>query len=187
MSPNLTGLILLIASAGAVFGLINPQYRTFQDLAEKGKVYNNALDQAIQVRDGREKLIASNIKISEDDKALLNKLLPDSVDTVRLVMDLNGIASKYGIVIRKIDLNQAEKQQGKSQNQIVVIGKDQSLVDELPLSFSLSTSYQNFIRFLDDLEVSLRIIDVTSISVSPSTSGTGAYDFTVTAKTYSLK
>ena len=70
MSPNITALILLIASAGAVFGLINPQYAKYQVLSESKAQYQTAADQAKKVREVREKLIssASNISSLEKDR-----------------------------------------------------------------------------------------------------------------------
>ena len=183
MSSNLTAIILLVASAGVVFGFINPQYQRYTDLGLTNATYDTALEQATQVRTVRDDLLKKNRSFSEDELAKLKKLLPDSVDTVRLTMDLNGIASKHGISIKKIDLSSGQKVLDR--NAPVPIGIDQSPYGTLGLSFSLSASYADFTKFLDDLEQSLRIIDISSIQVSPS--NTGVYDFTVTARTYWLK
>lgn len=183
MSSNLTAIILLVASAGVVFGFINPQYQRYTELGQTNETYDTALEQATQVRTVREDLLKKNRSFSEEELAKLKKLLPDSVDTVRLTMDLNGIASKHGIVIKKIDLSSNQK--ATDRNAPVAIGLDQTAYGTLGLSFSLSASYTKFGQFLDDLEQSLRIIDISSISVSPNNSG--IYDFSVSARTYWLK
>jgi Tfp pilus assembly protein PilO len=108
------------------------------------------------------------------------------VDTVRLILDMNGIASKYGISIKTVTISNDPKAAAKGP---IVIGADQSPYGTLGLSFEVTSTYANFIRFLTDLEQSLRIIDITSVSLAPQ-SGVAAglnYNFTVIARTYWLK
>jgi len=186
MSPNITAFILLLASAGAVFGFISPQYSKYQVLSESKAQYQTAADQAKKVREVREKLISSAANISNLEKDRLSRMLPDTVDTVRLTTDITGIASKYGILIKKID---AKPEEGRSNSPMLAASpfataqKVQNFT-ALPIAFTLTTSYESFSRFLTDLEKSLRIIDVVSISVVPSLGG--QYDFSVAARTYSF-
>lgn len=186
MSPNITALVFLIASAGAVFGFINPQYAKYQILAKDKAQYDTAYSQARDVRTAREKLIASASNISNTEKSRLSKVLPDTVDTVRLTMDMNGIASKYGITIKKIDVKVEDKKANAAYvapSPFVTAAKAEDF-RALPLSFSVTASYENFNKFLLDLEKSLRIIDITSISIAPGF--TGLYDFAVSARMYSF-
>ena len=55
----------------------------------------------------------------------------------------------------------------------------------LSFSFSTTMSYTDFIRFLKDVESSLKMLDVSSITFSPS--DTGSYTYSVTLKAYWLK
>ncbi|MEK7645113.1 MAG: type 4a pilus biogenesis protein PilO [Patescibacteria group bacterium] len=186
MSPNITALILLIASAGAVFGLINPQYAKYQVLSESKAQYQTAADQAKKVREVREKLISSASNISSLEKDRLTRMLPDTVDTVRLTTDITSIASKYGILIKRIDAKPEDKKANSpllAASPFATAQKVQNF-SALPISFILTTSYESFSRFLVDLEKSLRIIDVVSISVTPN--AVGQYDFSVAARTYAF-
>ncbi len=185
MSPNITALILLIASAGAVFGLINPQYAKYQTLSESKAQYQVAADQAKKVREVREKLISSASNISSLEKDRLTRMLPDTVDTVRLTTDITSIASRYGILIKKIDAKPEERANAPllAASPFATAQKVEHF-KALPLAFTLTTSYESFSRFLADLEKSLRIIDITSISVVPNQ--LGQYDFSVAARTYSF-
>lgn len=186
MSPNITALILLIASAGAVFGFINPQYEKYQVLSESKAQYQTAADQAKKVREVREKLISNASNISSLEKDRLTRMLPDTVDTVRLTTDITSIASKYGILIKKIDAKPEEKQVNSALLGASPFATAQKVEHfrALPIGFTLTTSYESFSRFLADLEKSLRIIDVVSISVVPNLGG--QYDFSVSARTYSF-
>lgn len=186
MSPNITAVILLLASAGTFFGVISPQYAKYQVLAESKAQYQTAADQAKAVRTVREKLISSASNISSLEKDRLARMLPDTVDTVRLTTDITSIASKYGILIKKIDAKPDDKKAGASLFVASPFATAQKVFDytPLPISFTLTTSYESFSRFLVDLEKSLRIIDVVSITVVPNQ--TGQYDFSVAARTYSF-
>lgn len=186
MSPNITAIILLLASVGTFFGVIDPQYKTYQTLAESKAQYQTAAEQARAVRTVREKLVLSASNISQMEKERLSRMLPDTVDTVRLTTDITSIASKYGILIKKIDVKSEEKQMNASLFEASPFATAQQGPDykPLPISFSLTTGYENFSSFLSDLEKSLRMIDVVSITVVPNT--TGLYDFSVAAKTYSF-
>jgi Tfp pilus assembly protein PilO len=226
MSPNLKSAILLIAAVGVFFVVINPQYNKYQDLSSQLTSYNSALDQATRLDTLAQGLLAKYRSITPDQLTTLNKIMPDSVDTVRLILDLNGIASKYGISLQKIDLNKSGSSSGgsvgagasagagsamaqnaiNSQNVMVSAGSAQT--DQyvpLGVNFSITTSYNNFMNFIRDIEQSLRIIDITSISLQTgagssqgqgngqtgasgaSSSSAKGYTYSVTAQTYSLK
>jgi hypothetical protein len=53
------------------------------------------------------------------------------------------------------------------------------------LSFAVTTSYENFLLFIQDLETSLRLVDVVNISFSESI--TNEYEFEVNVRTYWLE
>jgi hypothetical protein len=66
--------------------------------------------------------------------------------------------------------------------------------DSVTVSFTVTATYDTFLKILRDLEKSLRIIDVTRISFNladPTAAGGanrgGAYDFNVEVKTYWLR
>jgi|GEM_PF-262309 len=184
MSPNITALILLLASIGTFFGVIRPQYATYQVLSEEKAQYQTAAEQAKAVRVVRDKLISSASNISSMEKDRLARMLPDTVDTVRLTTDITSIASKYGILIKKIDAKPDDKKTDSALLATSPFATAQKVPDyrPLPISFVLTTSYESFSRFLADLEKSLRMIDLVSITVVPNQNG--QYDFSVAARTY---
>ena len=92
---------------------------------------------------------------------------------------MNRIAQSHGLVIKNIKLDTAAKlETGK-------IGQDFSKYGTVGLSFSVNSSYDNFQNFLADLEKSLRLVDISDLSVAGN--DTGIYDFSVGLKTYWLK
>ena len=112
----------------------------------------------------RDRLLTKYNAFSPDDLLRLKKLLPDHVDNVRLILDIDHIASKYGMRIKNVVVG------AKDERPEGVIGPDVTPYQSVSLSFSIATSYNNLKEFIKDLEKSLRIVDVTDISLASSKS-----------------
>jgi Tfp pilus assembly protein PilO len=115
-----------------------------------------------------------NFPKSELDK--LARILPDHVDTVKLALDIDTIAAKYGISVKSIKVD------GETPNEIVSGGSEYQTIG---VNFEFITSYSTFRRFLADLEASLRLVDIRSISFQSSDNG--LYGYKVAFDTYWLK
>jgi len=131
----------------------------------------------------RERLTGDRAKISEANVDKLTKMLPDGVENVGLVIDIDDIANKYGMTIRDTQVNDISARV----NSGGAVGPDATKYGTISLSFSVTASYENFIAFLQDLEASERLVDVTNMSFSSSGAKTDQYDFNVTIQTYWLK
>jgi Tfp pilus assembly protein PilO len=117
--------------------------------------------------------------VSAEDMANLLKLLPDNIDNVRLIIDIDEMAKAHGLPIGGF---KAETSADTSK----VIGASKANYGTLTLSFSVSANYNAFLAFMKDLERSLRILDITSINFNASDTRS-VYDYSVTIKTYWLK
>lgn len=172
--------ILLIAGAIVIFVFYtNPQYQNIKHLQTQQSDYTNALAEANTLLGQQKNLDDAYQQISSDSLDRLNKLLPGSIDNIRLIIDINSIANKRGMSIRGIQINKS----GGSSN---TLGPSSSKYGTLSMSFSVTASYDTFISFLNDLQQSLRLIDITAISFSPTDKG-DIYDYNVTINTYWLK
>jgi len=120
-------------------------------------------------------------------------MLPDNVDNVRLVLDMDGIASRYGIRIQNVAI---EEQNAKGDGSGTVLNGGASTgrpYQDLTLRFEVVSTYDQFVLLLRDLESSLRIVDLVTLSVN-SRSGsvvTGdtsepLYTFGISLRTYWL-
>ncbi len=189
---NLVSLILIITSIGLFFGYTDPLYtRAETDASGPGiKVlrsqvaeYNSAMEKAEELRKVRDGLAKKYNAFTDDQKNQLQKILPDNIDNIRLIIEINDkIAQAFGMNIRnfRTDAGATESSDKKQ------VGKDASQYGILTLSFSTTATYDKFLDFLSALESSLRILDVSSIQFSAG-SETGVYDYAVTLKTYWLK
>lgn len=113
---------------------------------------------------------------TDEERSTINKLLPDSIDNVTLVIDIDDIASKYSMKIRNLDLKTERAGEGEASNNAYGVAT---------LRFAVSAPYERFSSFLNDLEDSLRIMDISSLSFNSSDKDVNEYN--VELKTYWLK
>ena len=178
-------IAMLGLSVGLFFFYVHPTYQ------EKIKVtraeiekYDQVIEEAQNLIKRRDELIRQRNSIPPQDLDRLVKLLPDTVDTVRLIFDLDRIAARYGMVIRKVQIgDEGGKENGTFAGAFESQSKDYGTMQ---LSFTVTSEYGTFINFIRDLEDSLRISDITEINFN-SESEDGLSDYTITIKTYWLK
>lgn len=171
--------VLVIVALGLFFGYIDPTYQEIKTLRAEEKTYDEALDQSRELQKIRDVLLSRYNTFSQQDLDRLEKLLPDHVDNVRLILDIDSIASNYNMRTRNVTVSGADSEDPNT------IGANQGVVDSVVLSFSIAATYDNFIRFIKDLESSLRIVDLVGLSFK-ATEGE-AFNFNVSIKTYWLR
>ncbi len=180
MKKFLFPTILIILSLGLFIMYIDPVYKEVKELREVSAKYNEALSKSKELRQVRDQLLVTYNSFSQNDLERLTKLLPDHVDNVRLVMDINSIAAKYGAIIRDI---QVDTSSGDSSPTNVAKKDDYGSVN---LGFSLMATYDDFMKFITDIKDSLRLVDITSVSFGVK-DNISLYRFNVNIKTYWLK
>jgi Tfp pilus assembly protein PilO len=176
-----TALILILISAGVAYTFITPQYEEVKALRDQASNYQNILDNVAELTTKRDQLLVKYQAIPKSEVDSLAKVLPDHIDTVRLAMDFDSIAAKYGISIKRIEVLE-DKQ---TNNNTIVQATPRGGYNATMMSFNFTASYDSYRKFLHDIEQSLRIIDVKSVAFK--TSDVGLYDFQISIKTYWLK
>jgi hypothetical protein len=191
---------LLIILAGVIFfWYIDPTYASITALRAQESQYDEALSKARDLQAIRDQLLARYNTFSQTDLERLQKLLPDHIDNVRLILDLDSMASKYGMRVRDVSIDTTGS--GVTATKVVAaaggsvggsaaapasqqLGPSSQPYESVILSFSVSGTYDTFRQYLSDLEKSLRLSDVIGVSFVPTDAG--IYDFTVHLKTYWL-
>ncbi len=186
--PTLISIVALIASIWLFFGYVDNEYQTINTLkAERGE-YLGALARAQEIDQVKASLVSKYNNMSPADLDKLEKLLPDSVDNVRLIIDINAIAARYGMSLANIKVeggNERQVNQKQVAGASAVGSPDDKPYSSVNMNFSLSGPYQNFVSFLTDMEQSLRVADVIGIGVKPLKGNFFTYDMKI--KTYWLK
>jgi len=185
---GLTPIILILVSVGIFIFFIDPQKQELNSLLAQKKLNDETMVKARQLREGMGNLKDKYNKITNEEKAKLNQILPSGVDNIRLVRDINNIAKdpKYGITLRNISVSGDVLDRNTNNNQSGSARGGSNISGTINVSFSFSTNYETFKAFLKDLEDSLRLVDVVDFSVTGSEQS-NLYNYSVTLKTYWLK
>lgn len=177
---NSTALILILIALGVFYTFVNPQYQRTKSLGAELEQYENVLDNVSALSETRDELMIKLADISPEDISRISKIVPDDNDIVKLALDLDTMASQYGISIRNVQVDSS------SEDNTALISKNASdIYDRAVVSFEFVSNYQNFRSFMEDIERSLRVIDVRSINFRSTDSG--FYEYTVAVETYWLK
>lgn len=157
-----------VAIAGFLM-LVNPMYKEMTALKAQMASYNQALDNSKALENERDKLTKKYSDINPGNLDKLVKFLPDNVDNIRLILEIEKIASPYGMILKDVKYDTQKKEENNSapieggaisQLNNATANKDFGL---WTLEFSTEGSYQNFLNFTRDLESNLRIVDISSI------------------------
>lgn len=196
---NLTiPVILILVSIGIFFTFIDPKYESIQGkISEKNK-YIIKEQNLETIRKARNDLTKQYNKILPDDILNLEKLLPNHMDNVELIVDMDRIAKKDNIRISEISIaNNNGGGNSGDDSKIKVDGEEN--YNSVDLSFSFITSYSKFKMLLSKIRRSLRLVDIVSVqfenaanknrqSNSEITSLSGDnYKFSVVIRAYWLK
>ena len=160
---------------------IDPVYTDVRALKAEVLQFDEALNKSKELQAIRDDLLQRYNTFSGSDLDRIEKLLPDNVDNVRLILDLDGIASKYGILIRNVSINDEVSSSGE---EIIV---NQQTFGEIELSFSVTAPYSDFKKLMKDLEQSLRIVDLKRLNFKPKGADSNLLDFNLTITTYWLR
>lgn len=185
MNSHISPLIGLAVAIGIFFLYVNPTWSG--SIAEKKEAIasnDRALEAASEYAAQQNELASSRNDIDPTDLERLNKFLPDSVDNVGLILDLNALAARSGLLLSNIDVMKNDT--GSSNNAtgaLSAIGV--SPVSSIDLSLSAVGSYTAFREFLTGVERSARLLDVLDITVKGSE--TGVYTYKMKLRLYWLR
>ncbi len=172
----------MLCAVGIFVGYTDNAYQNSKVLQAEATSYNDALTKAQELRELRDQLIARRNAFRTEDLQKLQDVLPDNVDNIRLVIDINGIAARHGLSLKNVQLGTLSDA-SKSRNPAAV-GVSGDPVGSVTLGFGISASYDDFLVFLQDLEHSLRVLDIENLSFKADDKDKADYTFTL--RTYWL-
>lgn len=170
---NLTPIILVVVALGIFFWQVKPLYGVVNGLRAESKEYDEALLIANELEELRGDLADKLRSFSPEDLARLEKFLPSYMDNIRTVIDVNSVAAKYNIALKNIKTAEVAPPTGAPR-----------AFSAASIGFDFSSSYTNAVNFLRDLETSLRLMDVRSLTIKPASGAGSGYDFSIALHTY---
>jgi len=189
MNNNILPSVALVVAVGIFFIFINPTW-TVEIAATQAAIA--ADDQALAAADvytkQQNQLASARDGIDPANLAALITLLPNSVDNVGLILDLNALAARSGLSVANIDvITNASGQQGTSAgtNTGALPLTALNPVGSVDLSLSAVGTLTALKTFLDGIEKSARLLDVHDLVVKGS--DTGVYTYQMVLRLYWLR
>lgn len=178
MMSRLIPIIGILIAIGLFAGYIHPTY-TGAVAAQRAQVksYDTALAAADAFSEKESELLAEKAALSEADLARLSSFLPDGVDNVQLILDLDALANRTGVNLSNFDVTATDENQmtsGLTGNRLPLTNSRPA--ESLTLSVSATGTYGAFRAFLDGVEHSLRLLDLIGLQVNDSATGVYTYD-----------
>ncbi len=191
MMRYIFAIILLLLSGSIFFMYTKPTYDSVQGIRVQSLQYDAALQKAAELQQLKQTLLQRYNAFNPTDLDRVQKLLPDHVDNVALILDLDNLASKFSMPIENVDVS-TPASTAANQTGIGTLGSGGQKYDSVTIRFGTRGTYDNFITFMKDLEQALRIVDLVSLELTSDSSTTGphgepSYSYGVTLRTYWLK
>lgn len=194
-------LILITAGVLGFFLITQPIYDEALVLKVEADAYDEALSNSKILQAERDRLTEKFNSFSQQDIDRLEKIVPDSVDNIKLILEIQEVAQERGILVKNVEFEPEqflEEGEGTDSTQNAqnlrrpgaVTNLDYEIFD---LEFSIEGRYPAFVDFMELLERSLRVVDVKAISFTPGTSEdkdevfTDNYKYTFRINTFRLK
>ena len=172
MVKVLVPIISIIVAFALYFFFIQDTLERVAELKIESAQFDEALESAQELENTIERLTRESESIQTSDLDKLEILLPDHIDSVRFIYDLNTIAEIHNKTLGEVSV---EELKGDRFTSTIV-------------TFSINGTYSELLAFLSDLELSLRIIDVQSISFKVTNdSDKDGIDYTIVIATHVLK
>ncbi len=183
---SLVPIILIIAAVGLFFFEVKPFYSEVQTLRAEGVEYDHALEMAAELGTLRDKLETKLESFSQADLNRLNHFLPQQLDTVRIIFDIDGIGIQNGLKVNNVKVTT----EGNTSPKVDVEKVQSRTAAALPtyqtvnVSFDFNAPYLQGVAFIKDLEKSLRLFDSVKVDITPPDQKSSLYTFKMDIKTY---
>ena len=177
---NQSAIILLLLSLGLFYTFTKVEYKKVQDLHVVASQYQDVLANVSDIVRLRDNLLIAYEEFPQEDIDRIDKVLPENVDTVKLALELDSIAGRHNIAITEVrmggDVNQSTE---------IILPENTLPYEKVEVSFKFVSNYTNLKSLLADMEKSLRLMEVKSLSFMVEDNG--LYEHSVVIETYWLK
>lgn len=179
MNSRALAFLSLIIAIGVFFGYVSPTWNgSIATLSSAIASDNQALTAANNYAARENQLASAENAIDPANLAKLDAFLPNSVDNVGLILDLNALAARSGLSLANVDVTNP---QTASQS----AGAPESPVGSVDLTLSAVGTYAALGQFLSGVEASARLLDVRDLTVKGS--DTGVYSYQMKLRLYWLR
>lgn len=178
MRQLIVPLFLILIAGSVFFTFIDPVYKETNQMKVKISRLDEALNRSREIAKLRDSLNQRRNAIPANDLDFLQKLLPNHVDNVDLVLEIDRIALQNGVLLEDTTVSGETRAEN-------TLGPDEGSIGTIEMNIRVIGPYDAFRRFVMDIERSMRISDIVSMGFTADDKDLSHYS--VTARTYWLK
>ena len=182
MNNRFLPFVALAVALGIFFGYVNPTWSgSIADARAAIVSYNQALAAAQAFAEHEKELAADRDAMDPEHLERLALLLPNSVNNIGKVIDLNALAARSGLKVSSIDV---------APGQVAAVSAEAAQTGAPPeqsidFSFVATGTYESLKTLLQGIEKSARLLDVQELSIQGS--DTGVYTYRMRIRLYWLR
>jgi Tfp pilus assembly protein PilO len=201
MSRFLIPILFVALAIGSFFFYTQPMYQEAIGVRTEVEKLQEAQTNMDLVLQRKQELLTNYNALQKDDITRLEKLMPDNLDNIKLIIDIDNTAKKYGLILNSVKFDVDQKQTADTKENLITgtvtstankpvdnktAGLDNKDYNSFGFSFTTTGTFDSFNKLMTDIEKNLRIVDITSVSFD-ATDNKETYKFEVKAKIYWLK
>jgi len=179
---NIFSIVVIIISVATFVLVVQPQYNEIKEMQSKETELEDVLDNARRLQSLRDSLLDKRKAISNSDIRRLEKLIPESADNVKLILEFEQIADRHNLQLQAASA--VKEEEGQQTQSFDIETNDYGTIT---LDFTINGDYTDFVAFLKDIEKNLRITDIRSLTISPPGGNEADYGFDISIDTYWLR
>lgn len=165
MRKLLLPILFFLVAITSFFLYTQPVYQEMGDIQQDIERHDDALDQLSEIQQLRDSLLGRYNQLPQSTLYVADRVLPQSVDTVRFLIELQQVALRHDLSINDISYgNDSDDGEGSGTVEGSVV-PDKSY-NSAEVTFSTSGPYPEVLDFIREIEQSARIIDIVEMSVS---------------------
>jgi hypothetical protein len=162
-----TLIIFIVLTVGFASLYTLPLWHQAQALSTTIAIGNDRLATADSLGKSRADLIGKYNSIPKADLDNLITLLPDNVHNIRLIIQIDSLATKNGLSVLQNVSYATHDTTTDDPKAVAKANQTKPPYEPFTISFDTIGTYKNFLSFVSDLEKNLRLLDVTQVDFTP--------------------
>jgi hypothetical protein len=180
MFRTLTPIFSIVIAVAVFFFFAQPMFSEIKVVQDETNEYRIAVEKASEFNQLLQSLISKRNAFSARERERLEALVPDNIDEVKLLVDLEGIAKSHGMLLGNIMVSELTPATATADDEGSRIDSRESF-SSVDISFDVIGNYEQLRSVLTDIERSLVLMEIVNITFESSSFDLQQYSITVRA------
>lgn len=187
ISNTIVQIVLIVVSVLIAATYVKPAFDQIKATQAETAEYQEALDNANAFAEELSRLQTVSDSFSTTELARLNKFLPDSVDQIAVMRDIEAAVDRNQLLLNGLSASTeaVSLQTINAQSEEVVEDPESASILNTRFELSLTGSYEDFKNLLRDFEKNDYLLEVIDLNLNTEDGGL-FYTYELVLETYSL-